>query len=223
MKTFTFQEFRDICRSEIGEQGAKSVSLRAEANNVPRVDRQSVRHHAREFRELKVDHANDPTPEKEEKLTVMREQGRLLRVQENIDNARERAKLMQARLTPRTECRRWHWAYCFARLRERNRIEQKVNGVNFELTPVTWVELCKKLGVKPTSRFKLKYKYGSIVVDGYLFAEWANNPTVIPVAFSDYINKATQAKVAESQADTRYHNNEPEHVPQVQTVSVVAA
>lgn len=190
MKVFTFQEFRQLCRAQIATAVATITDLNKQAAAFPRADRSAVRQHANEFRELLVDYSNDPTPEKEEKLKVLREQGRTLRVTENIENGKKRCALNNAQRTPSVTARRWNWALALAKLRNLSDIEPKANEGAYDFVAVTWVELCKVIGIPATDRFRIKYKYGSIDFDGFTFGEWAHYPDQQLAEFTIYLQHA---------------------------------
>lgn len=221
----TYKEFKAICREEIAKQAEACRQLRIEAQAYPRVDRSTIKQHAHEYQLLVA--AADALPNGPERqalgdrIEVMREQGRQLRLVNNIENGRARAAINAKKVAgPRPAARGWHQVHTFARLRPREFCETTNAACCHDDKYLVWYSALRRVSGDAKfdieSKLTIAYKYGDVVFDFAAFREWIDNPSRLPKALQDYIDTC---RAERERASVKVHTEEPP----AQTVSVQAA
>ena len=222
----TYKEFKAICREEIAKQAEACRRLRIEAQAYPRVDRSTIKQHAHEYQVLSR-RIRDGASKGEEvddlidTLETLQEQGRQLRLVNNIENGRARAALNAKKVAgPRPAARGWHQVHTFARLRPREFCETTNAACYHDDKYLAWrAALSRAYGDAKfdiDSKLSIAYKYGDVVFDFDAFREWVDNPSRLPKVLQDYIDTC---RAERERASVKVH---AEETP-AQTVSVQAA
>lgn len=181
MKSYTFKEFRDICRKNIATYAEHSETLRKAKAAFPRADAQAKKAHADEThilrRRIAAGAANgEDVSHLIDKFEVLREQGRELRLKANVENGRRRAQLNQDRaLGPRPLCRMWHWLYAMSQLKSRFEIENPNNdGIGLYVARrVDHLVAGVSADINSSEcGFKIRYKYGEVTFGAADIEKW---------------------------------------------------
>lgn len=193
MKSYTYKEFRDICRTNIDAAGSESRRLREAKASFPKPSANERKAHSRDFH-ASLKRVNDEGADCDdpERLEILREQGRSLRLKANIENGARRAALVREREVPRLDARCWSWLYAMARLKTRQEIEGLKRGrhnanIPWEANAVR--RLTSRLG---SEGFEIQYKYGSVKFTMSQLAKWIFEPHSLPTFAASYLKEAKQ-------------------------------